>query len=271
MEETTVQRRRRPKALGERRIQEAYPSRALNRALDVLESFPDEHTALSLRELSSRHNLPESSLFRILQTLEVRGYLTQAADGTYRLTPRVLYGKARERAERLRHLAQPHLKQLAMRFNETASIACLFEDRIEVLDSIETFHSMRLTNRPGRVLPPHCSSMGKCITAFQPPDRIDRLLEVYGLIKRGPNTIVDRQALLEEYERIREHGYAFDREEAAEGGFCVGAPIRCAGQPVVSAISISMPLLRYVPENEAALVAAVCETAHAIAVSVAPE
>jgi DNA-binding IclR family transcriptional regulator len=240
-------------------------SRAIGRALDVMESFPDEQTHLSLTEISIRHGLPESSLFRILQTLESRGYLAQAVDGTYRLTPRVLYGKVGERAEKLRDIAKPHLQALAMRLNETASLSYLFDDRIQVIDTVETLHAMRFTNRPGRVLPPHCSSMGKSITAFQTPEKINRILEVYGLFKRTPKTITDRTALFAEYERIRQQGYAFDREEASEGGFCVGAPIRVEGKPVNSAISVSIPLIRHSQEMEDLMVTGVVETAQAIA------
>jgi len=267
-ETAAVPRRRRPRStLGQSRgpLGDQYFSKAISRALDVLESFPDEHTCLGLKEISGRNGLPESSLFRILQTLESRGYLAQAVDGTYRLTPRLLYGKVREQAEKLRDIAKPHLQALAMRFDETASLSYLFDDRIQVVDTVETFHAMRVTNRPGRVLPPHCSSMGKCITAFQTPEKINRILEVYGLFRRTPNTITDRPALIAEFERIRAQGYAFDREESAEGGFCIGAAIRCEGKPVVAAVSLSMPVIRAKPELEPATIAAVLETAGGIA------
>ena len=59
------------------------------------------------------------------------------------------------------------MERLTQRFNETVSMAYLYDDRIHVLDSIETFHEIRISNRIGRVLPPHCSAMGKAITAFQ--------------------------------------------------------------------------------------------------------
>ncbi len=262
------QRRRRPKETtreGRALAANHYSSKGLSRALDVLECFPDEDTALSLKEISNRDALPESSLFRILVTLESRGYLVQANDGTYRLSPRLLYGKVRERAEKLKNVARPHLQALAVRFNETASLAYLFEDRIQVVDTVETLHAMRFTNRPGRVLPPHCSSMGKSITAFQPPEKINRILEVYGLVRRTPNTITDSTALFAELARIREQGYAFDREESIEGGFCVGAPIRSEDKPVVAAVSLSTPLVRFNPDREECVVSAVVETAEAIA------
>lgn len=264
----TVPRRRRPSSKRRQALEPngAPPvSKAVARALDVLEAFPNEFTRLGLTEIAARVELPAASLFRILQTLGVRGYLEQAADGTYRLAPKLLHGKIREQADKLRQTARPHLQALAMRFNETASLAYLFEDRIQVVDTIETLHAMRLTNRPGRVLPPHCSSMGKSITACQKPEKIDRILEVYGLVRRTAHTITDRATLFAEYDRIRDQGYAFDREEATEGGFCVGAPIRNDSGPVVAAISLSIPLIRFNAEQESATVSAVLETARAIA------
>jgi len=262
-----VQRRRRPKNTTDHArplSEDQYSSKALTRAFDLLECFSDEYTAFSLKELRIRNNVPESSLYRTLTTLVSRGYLVQASDGTYRLSSRVLHGKMRELAEKLRDIARPHLQALGARFDETASLSYLFEDRIQVVDTVETLHSMRLTNCPGRVLPPHCSSMGKSITAFQTPQKINRMLEVYGLVRRAPKTMTDRTALFAEFARIRELGCAFDREESTEGGFCVGAPIRCEGKPVVAAVSLSMPLVRLTAELEESIVAAVVGTAKAI-------
>jgi DNA-binding IclR family transcriptional regulator len=107
--------------------------------------------------------------------------------------------------------------------------------------------------------------MGKSITAFQSPEKINRMLEVYGLVRRTPRTITERAALLAEFARIRNQGYAVDREEATEGGICVGAPICCEGKPVVAALSLSLPLVRFNAELEEAIVSAVTSTASAIA------
>jgi len=79
---------------------------------------------------------------------------------------------------------RPELERLTRRFNETASMAYLYDDRIHVLDSIETFHEIRISNRIGRVLPPHCSAMGKAITAFQDRALAEQIVEVYGLSRR---------------------------------------------------------------------------------------
>lgn len=243
----TTARRRRPKAKNAESSQSSsdqYLSRAVGRALNVLECFPDAFSSYSLKEISQRTDMPESSLFRLLVTLESRGYLQQNTDGSYRLAPRVLHGQLRQRANVIRDLVHPHLVELARQFNETTSLSFLFEDHIAVLDSIESFHDIRAINKVGRILPPYASSMGKAITAFQERPVIDRLVEVYGLFRRTEKTITDHGSIFTEFEQVRQTGYAFDRGEATEGGICIGAPIYSRGSRVEAAVSISVPLIR---------------------------
>lgn len=266
----TPSRRRRPKRS---RVESAgsgaenYLSKAVARALEVLDCFSDRHPTLSLKEIVRLVPMPESSLFRILVTLEGRGYLKLNPDGSYELAPKVLFGRLHERAERLRGVAHRLLQKLATRFDETASLAYLFVDKIQVLDTVESLQTIRFTNTRGRVLPPHCSSLGKAITAFQPLDKIERILEVYGLFRRTDKSVTDRRALLAEFEEIRRRGYAWDREESVPGGVCVGAPVRAGESPVVAAVSVSVPVVRLTPEREVEMIEAVRQTGREVALA----
>jgi len=242
-----------------------YYTKTIGRALDVLECFEDDQSQLSFKEISRVISMPGPSLFRVLATLEARGYITRNSDGSYRLADRVLYGKLLERGQRMRVLFHYELQKLASHFNESSSLAYLFGDHIQVLDSVETFHEIRITNKPGRLLPPHCSAMGKAITAHQDHVRRDRILEVYGLDRRTPATIVDRPVLLAEFAEILKRGYAVDREESVPGGLCIGAGIVPPGGRAVAAISVSTPLVRMPPGREEEIIAGVKDAAHAMA------
>lgn len=261
-----TQRRRTPKAsltpvTDLSAASDQYQLKAITRALEVLECFGDEQTSLNLKEIAQSVNSPESSLFRILLTLKSRGYLLQNQDGSYRLPDKLLYGRVYERAERFRQRIRPHLRDLVARFDETASVAYRFNDQVRALDTFETFQEIRMSNRPGRVLPPHCSSLGKAIVAFQDPALIDRMLEIYGLYRRTEFTIVDRRVLADEYAKIRSCGYAFDRQETILGGICISAPIPDADKHVVAAISVSTPVMRMTAEREKAIIEGLQETA----------
>lgn len=239
---------------------EQYYLRSIGRALEVLDCFNGK-SPLALKEIGIRTGLPESSLFRVLLTLEKHGYLRQAVDGTYQLAPKLRFGWIIEQGNALRDNVRPELERLAQRFNETASMAYLFDDRIHVVDSIETFHEIRMSNRIGRVLPPHCSALGKAITAFQDRGLAEQIVEVYGLTRRTDHTITDRSRLFDEFAEIRRTGIACDREESIMGGICYSAALRPEGRQVVAAISLSTPVVRMTPERDAETRKAVLETA----------
>jgi DNA-binding IclR family transcriptional regulator len=239
---------------------EQYYLRTIGRGLEVLDCF-DGKVPLSLKEISARTHLPETTLFRVLLTLEKHGYVVQHRDGTYQLAPKLIFGWLVQSADKLREIARPEIERLANTFNETVSVAYLYDDRIHVLDCIETFHEIRMTNKIGRVLPPHCSAMGKVITAFQERALADRMLEVYGLSQRTEKTIIDRQKLFKEFEEIRQSGVGSDREESIRGGICFGAALRTNGRPVVAAISLSTPTMRMTKTREREIQTALVESA----------
>ena len=239
---------------------EQYYLRSIGRALEVLDCFNGK-APLALKEIGISTGLPESTLFRVLLTLEKHGYLKQAVDGTYQLAPKLRFGWLIEQANLLRDKVRPELERLTRRFNETVSMAYLYEDRIHVLDSIETFHEIRISNRIGRVLPPHCSALGKAITAFQDRALAEQIVEVYGLSRRTEFTITDRARLFDEFAQIRATGIACDRQESILGGICYSAALRPAEGPVVAAISLSTPIVRMTPERDEETRKAVLETA----------
>jgi DNA-binding IclR family transcriptional regulator len=241
-----------------------YYLRTIGRALEVLDCF-DGQVPLSLKEIGRRVNLPETTLFRVLLTLEKHKYLQQHRDGTYQLAPKLIFGWLVQAANHVRIIARPEMERLASTFDETVSLSYLYDDRIHVLDCIETFHEIRMTNKIGRVLPPHCSAMGKVITAFQERALADRILEVYGLYARTENTLIDRQKLFKDFEEIRRTGISADREESIRGGICFGAALRSEGMPVVAAISISTPTTRMTSELEKNIKAAILVAAEHIA------
>jgi DNA-binding IclR family transcriptional regulator len=268
-------RRRRPKTqAGKYRVPDRssavdYYSKAIGRALDVLDCFEDGETTLSLVEISKLKGFPESSLFRILLTLEAHGYILRTTDGSYRLALKLLFGKLYDRAHKIRDVVHPFLKQLNTEFNETASMGFLFQDRIEVVDTLEAIQEIRRTNTLGRVLPPHCSSIGKAIVAFQERSVIDRILRINGLSQRTEKTITDHVLLLREFDQIRSLGYSVDREESLLGGVCFGAPLFDERRHVVAAISLSVPIFRLTPEREPEMVRSVIETARKASEAVA--
>lgn len=240
---------RRPAAIPARRSSprdrdDKYYSKVIGKALDILAVLRETTRPMSLAELTTRLGLAKSSVFRLLHTLEVSGYLERTADGEYRLTPDLRVWGDGQRVSGLVEAALPHMRALGREFGETITLAMHFDNRIEVVATIDSPHLIRMANTVGRILPPHASSLGKAITAWQPDEVVERLRRSYGNHRFTEHTITDDVALKQAYERIREQGYSTDGEESVLEGCCFGAPIRAADGRVVAAISLSLPKMR---------------------------
>ncbi|HEY4045329.1 MAG TPA: IclR family transcriptional regulator [Acidobacteriaceae bacterium] len=243
-----------------------YFSRAVGKALEALELLQAELAPLPMNEIAQRLQLSKTSAFRLLRTLETIGCVAADARGQYKLAPGIHAITPAQWLGKLLRIGTPHLQTLSREIAETASLAALFENRVEVIAVVESPHVIRMSNVVGHILPPNASSLGKAIVAFQPPQQIERLLRSFGTYRFTDNTITDQRALLREYESIRLHKFAVDREECAYDGICFSVPIFGPNGQVSAAISSSMPKTRLRnAEHEKAIIAAVRATAEQIA------
>lgn len=239
-----------------------YFVRAVGNAIDILEIVSESKEPVSLVRLTELLGRSKSSVFRILCTLEQKGLLTRLPGDLFTLSHSGFALRSNREVERLKRIAQPFMRELSREFRETVSLAFLHSNHIEIVDVIHSPQKIRMYNVVGGIIPPHASSVGKCVAANQPEPLREHLLTTYGFHQFTPNTISDAAALDEEYRRVREQGYAVDREESTMDGCCFGAPIRTSGDHVDAALSISLPKTRLVHEKR--IVNAVRRAARAI-------
>ncbi len=235
-----VRRRAAPKP---ERTTDPYYSRAVGKALLVLEFLRSEQAA-SLSEIATRVQLSKTSAFRLIRTLQASDCLTVNANGEYQLTRGYQAMGQIQWLGRLLRAGVPRMQQLSSDLGETVSLAALFENRSEVVAVVESAHPIRMSNVVGHILPPNASSLGKAITAFQPPERREKLVRSFGAWKLTQHTITDASALRQEFDNVRERRYATDREETVLDGICFGAPIFGAKDEVSAALSSSFPKSR---------------------------
>jgi IclR family acetate operon transcriptional repressor len=267
MLKTKTKRNLRAKTTEEPRGRDKYFSRAVSKALEVLEFLQTDSNALSMNEIAQRLQLSKTSAFRLLRTLETTGYVALDGRGQYKLAPGIHAVTPTQWLGRLLRIAMPHLQALNLELTETISMAALFENRVEVVAVVESPHDIRMSNVVGHILPPNASSLGKVITAFQPPVQRERLLRSFKIYRFTDQTITDQKDLSREYENIRQQKFAVDREECAPGGICFSVPIFGSGGQVSAAISLSMPKTRLNDsDQEKAIIKALRTTADQLAI-----
>jgi IclR family acetate operon transcriptional repressor len=239
-----------------------YFSRAVAKAFEALEIIRESKNAVPLHTIAGSIGLSKASAIRILSTLESLGYIAKRDDG-YVSSDRPAPGRA---VDALVRCAAEPLRRLVQATRETASLGALFENHIEVVLVVESPQLIRMGNTMGRILPPHASSMGKAVAAFQPAEVRERLLRSYGTARITDTSICDPGALDEEFANIRRRGHAEDWGESTPEAVCFGAPILDRSGKAIAAVSVSLPRVRLGGEgHKQALIDAVQKTASEIA------
>jgi len=250
------------------RGKDQYFSRAVAKALEALEVLQAGDGPMALNEVAQRLELSKTSAFRLLRTLEVSGCLAASEGGKYALAPGVHAVVSTQTVARLRRAAIPRLQHLSRQLQETTSLAALFDNRIEVIAVVESPQQIRMSNVVGHILPPHASSLGKAITAFQTEERREKLLRSYGMYRFTDRTITDRAELEQEFARAREQRFAIDLEESVCDGHCFAVPIFGSAGDVGAAVSLSLPMAR---ERDADHREAILEALRAMADQIAAD
>ncbi len=222
-----------------------YIIQSVAHALDVLEEFKGDAVELGVTELSKKLKLHKNNIFRLLATLEARGYIEQnKSTENYRLGLKSLeLGQTFIRQMGLLRQARQTLERLAERANETTYLAIIRNHDVIYLDVVEANQTVRVASRVGLRLPPYCTAVGKVLIASDSEEEIRKRLPEH-MEKRTPKTLVDAKGLMEHLKKVHSQGYAFDDEEFEEGVRCIGAPVRDYTGNVVAAVSISGPAMR---------------------------
>ncbi len=219
---------------------EKYVVEAVVKALDVLEAFQDSEE-LPLKEISRRVALNKSRAFRLLYTLCERGYVERGSDGQrYKLGVK-LFAQASNLRRDVKQVAQPYMRQLLLRFNETINLAVIHKGEVLYVDLLESSRAFRMSAMIGSRMPIPSTSLGKALVAFAPEDELKTLLDRL--------TAWEARKLKSELLIVRRRGYAVDREENEPGVACIGAAILNSAGHAVAAMSVSGPSIRMLKQE----------------------
>lgn len=212
--------------------------KALRKTFEIIETINTLGVA-SLSEIAMVVDLPKSTLYRHLMTLQERDFVVREED-EYRLGYRFLeYGISTRNRDPVFAPAKETIETLAEDTEERVWCAVKEGNMGVYIHKVDGKYKIHTDLEIGERRPLHSYAAGKAILAFQSDDEIERILDEGELIGQTEHTITDREALLEEIEAIRERGYAFNREESIKGLHAVGAPIRNHDDEVHAALSIA--------------------------------
>lgn len=215
-------------------------------------------TATQIIECISRHgevtpngvakelDLSRSNVHRMLATLEQLELVEHTTRGTYNLTFKLFeLGNTVPHRKHLIDAARPPMLRLSQAIGETVNNGVLYQNEVLYIDKVEPVNYLKLDTSIGSTDSVHNTSLGKVLVAFLKPDEQEQLISCLDFKPTTPNTITDADLFREELQRVREAGYALDRQELSLELNCAAAPVFDGRGRVCSAISISGPAHRF--------------------------
>ena len=223
--------------------QTSVPLKSAMTTMEVLGALRDLDGA-GVTEVADHLSMPTSSAHDYLRTLEREGYIVQE-NGVYRVGAWFLgTGEYYRSSKAIYEVGRPEVDEMAEETGEHANLMIeehglgvfLYRARGENAVELDTYSGMRVHL--------HTTSMGKAILAHRPRQEVEEVIDRHGLPQSTSSTVTNRDHLFEEFDRIREQGYATDDEERIKGTRCVAAPILSDDGRSLGAVSISAPKSR---------------------------
>ena len=245
--------------------------KTVSRAFDVIRAL-EELGGAGVTELAEHLDLPKSVVYNYLSTLRQERFVVKEGD-TYRLSLQfLLVGEYVRNRNDLYRIGHEELEKLAVETGEYAHLSTEQHGLNVNLYKVSGEKGVGMdyqTSKLQRADYLHFSATGKAILAHLPEERVEWIVDEYGLPARTENTITDPDDLFAALERIRERGYALNDEEEITGLQAIGAPVLDSRGRVLGSISVSGPVkrLRDTDYHET-VVDAVVSTANVIEVNV---
>lgn len=233
-----------------RRDKTNYTIQSVAHALDIMEQFFGEADELGVSELSKRLKLHKNNVFRLLATLESRGYIEQnKSTENYRLGIKCLHlGRCYIEHMGLVRQARPILAELAQKCRESAFVAIMRRDGVVPLEASEPEdRTVRIVPPIGLTLPLHCTAAGKTHLAFEAEEELRTSLPE-SLASFTNNTIVERHQLLDQLHDVTRDGFSVDSGEFLEDVSSIAVPVRDYTRNVVGSLAVAGPTYR-IPEG----------------------
>ncbi|MGC9543890.1 IclR family transcriptional regulator [Streptomyces sp. UG1] len=219
-----------------------------DRVLAVLKELARHPDGVGLEEMTRAIGAPKPTVHRALGSLRRAGLADQDGRGHYVLGDEFLRMAFAHHAARPEHVRiSPLLDTLATRFGETAHYAVLDGHEVVYRAKVDPpSGAVRLTSTVGGRNPAHCTAVGKLLLSYRLPT-LEAVRDWVGadpLQRRTARTRCTAEELHQEFELIRERGYAVDDQENETGVSCVALPVY-AGSPAAPTGAISVSAVAY--------------------------
>ncbi len=214
---------------------------SLARGLIVIQAFTQQSPQMTISQLSVKTGLSRAAVRRCLYTLTKLGFAGAEDGQRYALRPRMLsLSHTYTTSSTLSTAAQPILERMSGMLRESFSVATLDGDEIVYIARTQVpSRVMAVDLHIGSRLPAYCTSMGRVLLAFLPPDQLEQYLARAELTPHTTRTITTVDKLRLALRNVRRLGYALVDQELEVGLRSLAVPVYGPGGRVIATVNLS--------------------------------
>ncbi len=214
---------------------------SLARGLIVIQAFTQQTPQMTISQLSVKTGLSRAAVRRCLYTLTKLGFAGAEDGQRYALRPRMLsLSHNYTTSSTLSTAAQPILERMSLNLRESFSVATLDGDDIVYIARTQVpSRVMTVDLHIGSRLPAYCTSMGRVLLAYLPPDQLEHYLARAVLTPHTTRTITSVEKLRLALRTVRRIGYAVVDQELEVGLRSLAVPVYAPNGRVVATVNLS--------------------------------
>jgi len=218
-----------------------YTIQSVEKACDLLIALGNSTEELGVSELSRMLNIGKSTVWKLLNTLENKGFIVKSGNSDkYSLSIKYFQVACQYYNQKPIHtVVRGFMEKLSRKYGETIHFAVKDGDEIVYVEKLDGTFNVNIYSKIGRRSPLYAPSVGKVILANLEREQIMDFLNRVKLNAYTNKTIANKELLMAELDGIRKKGYAIDNEEYELGIRCAGVPIKNIADKIIGGLSIS--------------------------------
>ena len=214
-----------------------YTAPALEKGLDILDVLVDTAEGYTLNELSVKLGRTVSEIFRMVVTLERRGYVQGDHNDRYTLTLKLFEMAHRQQPIRsLTAMALPLLRDLANMTRQSCHLSIYNSGRVAVIAQVDSPERWSFGLKVGAVMGLTDTSSGHVLLAFRDVAERERMLAAHTRVE-GEND-VEPAALLALLDEIRATGHEIVPSRQMRGVTNVAFPVIGSTGDAIAAVNV---------------------------------
>jgi len=224
-------------ASGENADSPRYTAPALEKGLDILDVLVDTAEGYTLNELSVKLGRTVSEIFRMVVTLERRGYVQGDHNDRYTLTLKLFEMAHRQQPIRsLTAMALPLLRDLANATRQSCHLSIYNSGRVAVIAQVDSPERWSFGLKVGAVMGLTDTSSGHVLLAFRDVAERERMLAAHTRVE-GEND-VEPAILLALLDEIRATGHEIVPSRQMRGVTNMAFPVIGSSGDAIAAVNV---------------------------------